>query len=111
MLRLRAVLIGIGVIALGIAMVLLARGQYIAMAFYLVVVGLVLVVGIVFERRGYNPKVNRTHGRWQWTGERFIDPTTHHLIEVRFDPETGQRDYVDLGPPPENGLSGGQGRG
>ena len=30
------------------------------------------------------------------TGERFLDPTTGRLMEVRYNPMTGQRDYVPV---------------
>jgi hypothetical protein len=35
-------------------------------------------------------------GQWELTGERFIDPTTKRLMEVRYNPATGQRAYVDV---------------
>ena len=96
---LRRWLIALGVLALLVAAVLLALGWLVPLAIDLIVTGVVLVAALVFERRGYRPPVDRAHGRWQATGERFVDPTTGHLIEVRYDPVTGQRDYVDLGSP------------
>jgi hypothetical protein len=42
-------------------------------------------------------------GRWQATGERFVDPETGALVTVWYDPETGERRYVedsDATPPP-----------
>jgi hypothetical protein len=29
-------------------------------------------------------------------GERFVDPTSGRLTEVRHNPETGERDYVEV---------------
>ena len=96
---LRGWLIALGVLAVVVALLLLALGWIVPLAVYLIVTGVVLVLALVFERRGYRPEVDREHGRWQDTGERFVDPTSGHLIEVRFDPVTGRRDYVDLGQP------------
>lgn len=93
-------LIVIGFVEILIAVLLIGLGLDIAAVAWLVITGAILVVAIVFERRGYRPRVDRTHVRWQPTGERFIDPSSGHLIEVRFDPKTGARDYVDLGPAP-----------
>lgn len=95
----RGWLIVVGVLLVAGAAVLLALGRVVPLAIYLIVCGVVLVVALLFERRGYHPRVDRARGAWQATGERFIDPTSGHLIEVRFDPTTGQRDYVDLGAP------------
>jgi len=96
---LRGWLIAVGVLALVVAVLLLAFGWVVPLAIDLVVSSVVLVVALIFERRGYRPRVDRAHGRWEATGERFVDPTSGHLIEVRYDPATGQRDYVDLGAP------------
>jgi membrane protein implicated in regulation of membrane protease activity len=97
---LRRFLIVFGVLVLIVAVVL----YFVTQAPLIVVVelalaGVVLACGIVFERRGYRPKVDRTRGRWQLTGERFVDPTTGKMMEVRFNPETGERDYVESGSP------------
>ncbi|HTD36140.1 MAG TPA: hypothetical protein VK669_01405 [Candidatus Limnocylindrales bacterium] len=53
--------------------------------------GTVLVIGLLFERR-YRGHVTET-GHWEKTGERFIDPASGKLVEVRYDPRTGERDY------------------
>lgn len=94
---LRRFLIAYGILALVVAAVLLfvARAPVI-LALYLAASGALIVGGILFERRGYHPRVDRTQGRWQATGERFVDPTTGQMMEVRYNPETGQRDYVAL---------------
>jgi hydroxymethylpyrimidine pyrophosphatase-like HAD family hydrolase len=33
----------------------------------------------------------------QTTAERFVDPTSGKLLEVRYNPQTGERAYVDAG--------------
>ena len=65
--------------------------------FYLAASGIVVAGAILFERRGYHPRVDRTQGKWQPTGERFVDPTTGQMVEVRYNPQTGERDYVEPG--------------
>jgi hypothetical protein len=95
---LRRDLVAFGVLYLVVAIILFAAKLALPLAVYLVVGGLVLVVAIIFERRGYRPPIDRAGGNWRPTGERFIDPTTGRLIEVRYNPSTGERDYVDIGP-------------
>ena len=63
---------------------------------YLAVGGGVLVISIAIERSTYRPKVDLNRGSWQMTGERFRDPASGHMMEVRFNPATGQRDYVQV---------------
>ena len=93
---LRRFLIVFGVLALIVAALLLFVAQApLAVVFDLAVSGIVIVGAILFERRGYRPHVDRTRGKWQSTGERFVDPTTGKLMEVRFNPDTGERDYVE----------------
>lgn len=62
---------------------------------YLAVAGALLIASILFERSGYRPKIQR-RGYWQMTGERFRDPSSGHMMEVRFNPVTGERDYVEI---------------
>lgn len=66
---------------------------------YLILNGLLILVGLLVERGRYRLQ-RRGTGHGQRTGERFVDPTTGHLIEVRYDPYSGERDYVDLGEAP-----------
>lgn len=83
-----------------VAALLVAAHVTLILAGYLVLGGLVLLTSILFERRGYRPRVDRGRGRWQATGERFVDPASGERVEVRFNPETGERDYVEDGPRP-----------
>ncbi len=97
---LRRFLIALGALDLLVAGVLLVVVQApVVVVIYLAVSGVALAGGILIERRGYHPRVDRTRGRWQPTGERFVDPTTGKLMEVRFNPETGERDYSEVEPP------------
>ncbi|MDB5058395.1 MAG: hypothetical protein JWO59_1867 [Chloroflexi bacterium] len=93
MLRAAAVIYGLVLLA-GAGLLIYAHAALV-LAGYLVVNGLLIAGSILFERSGYQPRLNRAHGSWQPTGERFIDPESKHLIEVRYNPKTGERDYVD----------------
>lgn len=57
--------------------------------------GALILLGTLFERR------YRTHraagSAWESTAERFIDPTSGKLVEVRYNPQTGERAYIDAG--------------
>ena len=94
---LRRVLIAYGVICLVGAVILLAAHVTTALVIYLAINGLLIAGGILFERSGYRTQVNRTKGKWQPTGERFNDPTTGQVVEVYYNPQTGERDYRESG--------------
>ncbi len=57
------------------------------------VLGLLILSSLAFERR-YRGRKADGGGDWQATGERFEDPTTGELTEVRYNPATGERAYV-----------------
>ena len=95
---LRRLIIAYGVLCLIGAGILFAVHTTIALVLYLAVNGLLIVGGILFERKGYRPHVSQTGGNWQRTGERFVDPTTKREVEVYYNPQTGERDYRDAGP-------------
>jgi hypothetical protein len=96
---LRRWLLGFGVLYLAVGAYLLSIHVALVLALYLVVGGVVLAGSIVLERRGYRPRVDRARGRWQRTDERFVDPSSGRLMEVRYNPDTGERDYVDVDTP------------
>jgi hypothetical protein len=63
--------------------------------------GVLLLVGTLFERIHYKRLATGAPGRgWVETDERFVDPTTGRLVQVHFQPNTGQRTYVDIGEAP-----------
>ena len=96
---LRRLIIAYGVLCLIGAVVLLIAHVTIVLVLYLAVNSLLIVGGILFERRGYRPHVSQSGGNWQKTGERFVDPTTKREVEVYYNPQTGERDYREAGPP------------
>jgi hypothetical protein len=89
---LRRALLVLGIVGLVGAGICLLVKAYVA-ALYLFIEGLALTLGILLERWRYVRHVNRNKGRWQSTDERFVDPASGKLMEVYYNPETGERDY------------------
>ena len=89
---LRTVVIALGIIFLAIAIAIAQKAGITQGVPVLAVYGVIFTVGVVIERGRYRPRVSR-RGRWEPTGERFVDPTTGRLTEVFFNQETGERDY------------------
>lgn len=94
----RKVAIGLGVcffLAAGLARVLDVPQT---LPLYLAIAG-VLIAGSAFSIRDTSPRdQDQPQGYWQMTGERFRDPATGHMMEIRHNPVTDERDYVDLEP-------------
>lgn len=55
-----------------------------------------IVIGTVFDA-GYRRRRGSSHSQWQRTGEREIDHETGAIIEVWYDPLTGERRYEPVG--------------
>jgi hypothetical protein len=89
---LRRVLLVVGVAGLIAAVLCLLVKAYIGAAYLFVESG-VLTAAIIFERSRYGGSANPGSGRWQATGERFVDPTTGDMVAVYYNAETGERDY------------------
>lgn len=99
---LRWVIIGYGLLYLiGAAVLLFVVHATLWLVVYLAVNGLILLSAMLFERQRYRSRVDRSQGHWQPTGERFVDPTTERLMEVFYNPSTGERDYREV--PSTNG--------
>lgn len=95
---LKRLIIGYGILAMAGAVVLASLGRGAPIVLYLFVNGAVVVAALLFERGRYRPPVTQG-GAWQETAERFVDPTTGQLMKVRYNPQTGARDYVPVNPP------------
>jgi len=62
----------------------------------MILAGLVLIVGTIYERVRYKPLEKGAPGPgWQRTSERFIDDETGKTVTVYIRPETGERRYVE----------------
>lgn len=93
---LRRALIVYGVLCLVAAVALLAVGATVWVAVDLIVNGVIIVGALAVERGRYRPRIDSAAGHWELTGERFVDPASGHLMEVRYNKDTGQREYVDV---------------
>ena len=58
------------------------------------VLGVVILIGVAFERWRYKPLETAPDARFRPTGERFLDPTSRTPVRVYADPATGERRYV-----------------
>ncbi len=76
--------VGIGLIACGIH----------APGWQALAVGVIVLIGTLFERWRYRRIEEPAKGPWQRTGEQFFDPSTGNPVEVMFDTRTGERRYV-----------------
>jgi hypothetical protein len=92
---LRAVLIGISVLMLVCAVTLFVVGQAQPGVLTLVAWGVILFVGVVFERTRYKAILEAPPSAdFQPTAERFVDPETGKATVVYFNAKTGKRAYV-----------------
>jgi hypothetical protein len=92
---LRPALLTIGGIALAAALVAMFAGAPFALIFWLLIVGLSLVGGILFERGRYKPATPHHPGPgWVATDERFIDPESGEEVTVYYQATSGERRYV-----------------
>jgi len=92
---LRRAILAYGVLAVIGAAVLALAGIITGLVLYLFVNGAIVIAALLFERGRYRPAVS-PDGPWQETAERFVDPTTGQLMKVRYNPQTGARDYVPV---------------
>src|SRR5690348_12709364 len=92
--RIAAFTLGVGFLAgAALARSLGAPGE---LVLYLAIGG-VLILGSVLAIKG-KPQVEQPaeRGYWEMTGERFRDPASGAMMEVRRNPVTGERDYVEV---------------
>jgi len=81
--------------ALLLIAVFLALAGVVGPAIYAGALGVLLFVGLVFERWRYKPLSDARLGPdWIATEERFVDPETGKLVTVYYHPATGERRYV-----------------
>ena len=92
---LRKAILAYGVLAIVLGIVLLAAGLGPGIVVYVLIQGIVVIGAILFERGRYKP-VTTESGNWQDTEERFLDPSSGQLMKVRYNPQTGARDYVPI---------------
>jgi len=89
---LRTVVIAVAAILTCIGIVLIACGVH--AGWQALALGVLVLIGTLFERWRYRRIEEASNGNWQRTDEKFIDPSTGDPVEVMFDPRTGERRYV-----------------
>jgi len=98
---LRWTLLIIGVILIVAGMVFRSGSGFIPWLQFLIV-GMVLVLAILGERWRYQRKQQHERGMWQRTGECFEDPETGVVMEVLYNPHSGERRYEPRDKDPES---------
>jgi hypothetical protein len=93
LIMLRTVVIAVAGILTCVGIGLIACGVH-APGWQALVVGLIVLIGTLFERWRYRRIEEPPNGHWQRTDEQFIDPSTGDPVEVMYDPRTGERRYV-----------------
>lgn len=86
------------VIVLGISALLVAGGlalqASVGQGWFLMGFGMLIAASVLLEGRYRGSSRNSLdHGSWQRTGEREIDSETGKIVDVWFDPTTGERRY------------------
>jgi hypothetical protein len=90
---LRTVVIAAAAILTCVGIGLIAYGVH-TPGWQVLVMGLIVLIGTLFERWRYRHIEEPPKGDWQRTEEQFIDPSSGDPVEVMFDPRTGERRYV-----------------
>jgi hypothetical protein len=90
---LRTVVIAAAAILTCLGIGLIACGAH-APGWQALAIGVIVLIGTLFERWRYRHIEERREDHWQRTGEQFIDPSSGDPVEVMFDPGTGERRYV-----------------
>lgn len=88
---LRIVIMAIGLLCAVAGLLLLASPFH--NGWFLVIIGALIIISLVFEGRYRSSRTEPVRGTWQPTGEKFIDPGTGKVVEVDYDPKTGERNY------------------
>lgn len=94
MLRLIVVALSALTLIIAIGLVLLGAGDLTAAVIWVALQAAILLIALLIERGRYHPRVS--DGPWIQTAERFEDPTTGRWVIVEYNPQTGERRYVEV---------------
>lgn len=78
----------------GAILLLRAGARSSIVAFDVGLSGVIVLIGVLFEAGRYRPRVSSSDD-WVMTHERFVDDATGKTMAVRYNPKTGERDYVE----------------
>ena len=70
----------------------------------ILILGIVMMITAAFEPVYGRPSRRPAGSTWRPTDERFIDPETGKLVTVWFDPDSGERSYVEETDAPPSGA-------
>lgn len=73
----------------------MSSGWYILIPLDLSLNAIIVLFAVVFEKGRYRSKSKITDD-FQPTNERFIDPGTHKLMQVYYNPKNGERIYREV---------------
>ena len=94
MLRIGLFLLGLAALVAGL--VFLVGGGPLPVIIWLLGLGLILTLGVAYERVHYKSlAARRPRPGWERTEERFIDPATGKQVTVYFRAADGERMYVE----------------
>ena len=90
---LRALVVGLGLLFIaGAIAIYVALPHVWPAALECAIFGALILAGTLLEQT-YRSRRNGKNAPWQDTGERFIDPTSGVLTQVRYNAKTGERSY------------------
>ncbi|HEY2110193.1 MAG TPA: hypothetical protein VGH25_00550 [Dongiaceae bacterium] len=93
---LRIGLFFLGLTALGAWLIFLVGGGPLPVIVWLLGLGLILTLGVAYERVRYKSlAAHRPGPGWERTEERFLDPATGKQVTVYFRAADGERMYVE----------------
>jgi hypothetical protein len=94
MLRIGLFLLGLAALVAGL--IFLVGGGPLPVIIWLLGLGLVLTLGVAYERVRYKSlAAHRPGPDWERTEERFVDPATGKQVTVYFRAADGERMYVE----------------
>lgn len=93
--RLRALLLIYAAAALVGAYFIATTHLGLLAALYAAFNGSAIALAVIFERGRYKPNISSDQN-WEDTDEKFQDDTTGKWMVVRYNRQTGERDYVEL---------------
>ncbi len=96
MLRIGLLILGLSLAVTGLVFLIQDKCSYQPFLIW----GSILVIAVLFERWRYRRNEHDHDRQWQPTGEKFEDPETGQIMEVHYDPVSGERRYVKNSSPP-----------